>query len=223
MKILKEDFYGRKTLTVAKELLGKYLIHEVNGILIGGKIVETEGYLGVNDKGAHVYGGRKTERVMPLYAKEGTAYIYTIYGMYLCLNAITEREGEPQGVLIRGVEPLFGLEQMSFNRNKKSYTELTKKEILNLTSGPSKLCIALDITKDLNNKLLWDGELFIVEKDDEIKKILEIKESKCGKIIKSKRIGIDYAEEAKDFLYRFYYNDNPYVSKKDKMFQKEIL
>lgn len=216
MKVLKADFYGRKTLVVAKELLGKYLIHEVSGRLIGGKIVETEGYLGVEDKAAHVYGGKKTERVMPLYAKEGTTYIYSIYGMYLCLNAITEREGEPQGVLIRAIEPLMGLDTIAFNRNKKSYKELTNKEILNLTSGPAKLCISLDITKNLNNKLLWNGELYIVDKDDDIKKLLEVNESKCGKIVKSKRIGIDYAKEAKDFLYRFYYNDNPYVSKKDK-------
>lgn len=74
----------------------------------------------------------------------------------------------------------------------------------------------LVVAKNLNNKLLWNGELYIVDKDDDIKKLLEVNESKCGKIVKSKRIGIDYAKEAKDFLYRFYYNDNPYVSKKDK-------
>ena len=216
MEILKEDFYGRKTLQVAKELLGKYLIHEVDRKIIGGKIVETEGYLGVLDKGAHVYGGKRTPRVMPLYGKEGTVYIYTIYGMYVCLNAITEREGEPQGVLIRAVEPLMGLDFMAKQRNNKKYDELTKKEILNLTSGPSKLCIALDITKKLNNTMFFGGEMYIANKDEELKKLFEVKEEKCGKIVKSKRIGIDYAEEAKDFLYRFYYEDNPYVSKKDK-------
>ncbi|MBE6050641.1 MAG: DNA-3-methyladenine glycosylase [Clostridium sp.] len=216
MKILKEDFYGRKTLLVARELLGKYLIHEVDGKVIGGKIVETEGYLGVLDKGAHVYGGKKTPRVMPLYGKEGTAYIYTIYGMYVCLNAITEREGEPQGVLIRAIEPLIGLDFMAKMRSKKSYNELTKKEILNLTSGPSKLCIALDITKRLNNTMFFGGEMYITEKDEELEKLFEVKEESTGKIVESKRIGIDYAEEAKDFLYRFYYEDNPYVSKKDK-------
>ena len=120
MKILREDFYGRSTLKVAKELLGKYLIHEVDGEIIGGKIVETEAYCGITDKGAHVYGGKKTLRTMPLYGQEGTVYIYTIYGMYVCLNAITQREGEPQGVLIRGLEPLIGLDFMADKKGKKT-------------------------------------------------------------------------------------------------------
>jgi len=217
VKILREDFYGRNTLKVAQELLGKFLIHEVDGEIIGGKIVETEAYCGITDKGAHVYGGKKTLRTKTLYEQEGTAYIYSIYGMYVCLNAITEREGEPQGVLIRGLEPLMGLDFMASKRSKKNYNELLKKEVLNLTSGPSKLCMALDITKRLNNTLFWDGEMYITQKDEELKALFEIRESTCGKIIKSKRIGIDYAKEAIDYLYRFYYEDNPYVSKKDKV------
>lgn len=216
MKILKEEFYERKTLKVARELLGKILIHEVNGKVIAGKIVETEGYLGVNDKGAHVYGNKKTPRVMPLYGPGGTVYIYTIYGMYVCLNAITERKGEPQGVLIRAVEPLIGLNFMAQMRSKKNYKELTKKEIINLTSGPSKLCIAMDISKKLNNTMFWGGEMYIAESDNELRNMYEIDEADCGEIVESKRVGIDYAEEAKDYLYRFYYKDNPYVSKKDK-------
>lgn len=217
IKILRENFYGRDTLKVAKELLGKYLIHRVNGQIVGGKIVETEAYCGITDKAAHVYGGKKTLRTIPLYGQEGTVYIYSIYGMYVCLNAITEREGEPQGVLIRAIEPLIGLDFMSNKRSKKKFHELSKKEILNLTSGPSKLCIAFDITKSLNNTLFWDGEMYIAEKDETLKSLFEIGESLCGKIIKSKRVGIDYAEEARNYLYRFYYESNPYVSKKDKI------
>lgn len=217
MNILEDNFYNRDTLVVARELLGKILVHKIDNKIVAGKIVETEGYLGVKDKAAHVYGGKKTPRVMPLYGPPGTAYIYQIYGMYVCLNAITKEEGEPQGVLIRAVEPLIGLNYMSSNRNDKSYIELTKKERLNLTSGPSKLCMAMDITKKLNNTMLLGGELFIIEADDNIKEIYETKEEVCGDIVESKRIGIDYAEEARDYLYRFYYRDNPYVSKKDKV------
>ena len=216
MIILNEKFYGRRTLDVAVDLLGKYLIHNINGQLVGGKIVETEAYTGVTDKAAHVYGGRKTERVLPMYGRAGTSYVYRIYGMYNCLNAITEREGEPQGVLIRAVEPLIGLDYIANMRYKKNFNELDKKQKLNLTSGPSKLCMALDIDKRLNNILLFEGDLFICELDNELKALFQIEEAKTGDIIKSKRIGRDYAEEAKDFLYRFYYNDNPYVSKKDK-------
>ncbi|SFU68457.1 DNA-3-methyladenine glycosylase [Clostridium sp. DSM 8431] len=216
MEVLREEFYGRKTLKVAKELLGKILVREIDGKIVAGKIVETEAYLGVTDKAAHVYGGKKTERLIPMYGQGGTAYVYNIYGMYACLNAITESVGEPQGVLIRAVEPLIGLDYMANRRCKKPYKKLTKKEDLNLTSGPSKLCMAMDITKRLTNTILFDGEMYIVKNDSEIKRMFEKKESPCGKIIKSKRIGIDYAEEATDYLYRFYYEDNPYVSKKDK-------
>lgn len=215
MKILKSEFYLRDTITVAKNLLGKILIHKIDNILVGGKIVETEAYLGINDKAAHVYGGRKTPRVMPMYGPPGNGYIYSIYGKYVCLNAITQEVGTPQGVLIRAVEPLIGLKYISRFRFDKEYNELTKKEILNLTSGPSKLCLALKITKEQNNKMLND-ELMIIENDDDAKKLFEIKEDLEGKIVESKRIGIDYAEEAKDYLYRFYYKDNSFVSKKDK-------
>lgn len=217
MEILNEEFYTRNTIDVSKDLLGKFLIHEIDGKYIGGKIVETEAYTGVLDKAAHVYGGRKTPRVMPMYNKGGTAYIYSIYGMYYCLNSITEKEGEPQGVLIRGIEPLLGLDYIAKKRYKKKYETLTKKEMLNLTSGPSKLCIALDIDKRLNNKPLYDNELFIANRDKDIVNLLEKEEDKTGKIIASKRIGIDYAEEARDYLYRFYYKDNSYVSKKDRL------
>ena len=146
--------------------------------------------------------------------KPGNAYIYSIYGMYYCLNAITVKEGEPEGVLIRAIEPLIGLDYISEKRCNKKYIELNKKERLNLTSGPSKLCLALNLNKNQNDKLLWDNSLFIADYDKELEKLIENKEEKTGKIIEAKRIGIDYAEEAKDYLYRFYYEDNPYVSKK---------
>lgn len=216
MEILKEDFYERKTLKVAKELLGKILIHEVDGKLIGGKIVETEAYLGEFDKASHAYGNRRTPRTMPLFGRGGTVYIYSIYGMYVCLNAIAEEEGNAKGVLIRAVEPLLGLDFMANKRNKKKFSELSKKEWLNLTSGPSKLCIAMDIKKDLNNTLFWGGEMYIVKNDKEIKTLFENKECKCGKVVRTTRIGIDYAEEARDYLYRFCYEDNPFVSVKPK-------
>lgn len=221
MDILEQEFYERNTIKVAKELLGKYLIHNDNGTIVGGKIVETEAYTGVTDKAAHVYGGKKTNRVVPMYGCGGTSYIYSIYGMYVCFNAITEKEGTPCGVLVRAVEPVIGLEYMAEKRNKKSYAELSNKEILNLTSGPSKLCIALGISKKQNNTLLFDSELFICSKDNELSNLFERKLDKCGKIVKSKRIGIDYAEEARDYLYRFYYEDNPFVSVKDKKIKKD--
>lgn len=216
LEILEKNFYERDTITVAKDLLGKYLVHNINDKIIGGKIVEVEAYTGINDKAAHVYGGKKTPRVMPMYGEAGNTYIYSIYGKYVCLNIITVKKGEPQGVLIRAIEPLFSLNEISNYRFNKSYKELTKKEILNLTSGPSKLCIALNITKELNDKLIGENNLYLLKDSKSLKEILEKEEEPEGSIIASKRIGIDYAMEARDYLYRFYFKDNPYVSVKDK-------
>ncbi|MCR1971211.1 DNA-3-methyladenine glycosylase [Clostridium cochlearium] len=203
MKI-KRMFYARSALEVAKDLLGKTIVHKVDGVTLKGKIVETEAYIGAIDKASHAYGGKKTERVMPLYGKPGTAYVYLIYGMYHCFNVITKIEGEAEGVLIRAIEPLEGIEKMAHLRYKKSISEISKTQFKNLTTGPGKLCIALNIDKNNNKQdLCNEGTLYIEYNDKERFNIVE-----------SKRIGIDYAEEAKDFLWRFYIEDNPWVSKK---------
>ena len=201
---LAEEFYARETLQVAKELLGKMIVHELNGVKIKGRIIETEAYIGPIDKACHAYGEKRTPRTEPLYGKPGTAYVYFIYGMYHCFNVITKEEGSPEGVLIRAVEPIEGLEEMSKQRFVKSYSELTKAQIRNLTSGPSKLCIAFNINKECNKKDLCASNLYIEEPQGTDK----------FHIVKTKRIGIDYAEEAKDFLWRFYVKDNPWVSAK---------
>ena len=216
LDILEKSFYERDTITVAKNLLGKYLVHKVNNRILGGKIVEVEAYTGIKDKAAHVYGGKKTPRVMPMYGEAGNTYIYSIYGKYVCLNIITVKKGEPQGVLIRALEPLFSLDEIAYFRFKKDYKDLTRKEILNLTSGPSKLCMALNITKELNNQLIGENNLYLLKNCENTKSMIEKEEEAEGNIVASKRIGIDYAMEAKDYLYRFYYQDNPYVSVKDK-------
>ena len=199
---LNRNFYSRDTLTVAKELLGTILVHNIDGQMLTGKIVETEAYLGVTDKAAHAYGGRRTKRVETMYGPPGTAYVYIIYGMYYCFNIITVEEGVPEGVLIRGIEPLEGIDQMSINRFGKPYEALTKYQKNNLTNGPGKLSMAFNINKTL-------------DKEDLCKDRLYLRESQDGNfnIIQATRIGIDYAEEARDFLYRFYIEGNPYVSK----------
>lgn len=203
MKI-ERKFYERSALEVAKDLLGKIIVHKVEGITLKGKIVETEAYIGAIDKASHAYGGKKTERVMPLYGRPGTAYVYLIYGMYHCFNVITKVEGEAEGVLIRAIEPLDGKEKMSYLRYKKPVSEISKTQFKNLTTGPGKLCIALNINKNNNEEDLCGEEDLYIEYSNE----------KKFNIIESKRVGIDYAEEAKDFLWRFYIEDNPWVSKK---------
>lgn len=104
MKILSRDFYNRDSVIVAKELLGKMLIREINGEKACAKIVETEAYMGIGDKAAHSYGGRRTSRVEVMYGKPGVSYVFMIYGMYHCFNVVTREEGIPQAVLVRAAE-----------------------------------------------------------------------------------------------------------------------
>lgn len=206
MNKISEDFYNRSSLIVAKELLGKILIHKIEGegLELWGRIVETEAYKGPLDKAAHSYNNRRTKRTEVMFGPGGKAYIYFIYGMYDCMNVVCAEEDIPEAVLIRGVEPLKGIEEMSFNRYGKSYDFLTKKQKINLTNGPGKLCRAMGITRKLNGLDLQGQELFILNSP-------RIEEEN---IIAAKRIGIDYAEEAKDFLWRYYIKDNTFVSKK---------
>ncbi|MNM24424.1 3-methyladenine DNA glycosylase [compost metagenome] len=203
---LERDFFARDTLIVAKELLGKVIVREIDSVRLSGKIVETEGYIGSIDKASHAYGGKKTPRVEPLYGEPGISYVFSIYGMYECFNVISKEKGSPEGILIRAVEPIDGLEKIAQNRFRKSYDTLTAKEIKNLTNGPSKLCIALDINKKVHNfmDLVISKELYIEDGD-----IIN-----SSDIVETTRVGIDYAEEAVDFPWRFYVKNNIYVSKK---------
>lgn len=199
---LDRDFYNRDTLIVAREVLGKILVHNIDGKILKGKIVETEAYLGLRDKAAHSYGGKQTNRVKTMYGQPGRAYVYIIYGMYYCLNIVTEKEGVPEAVLIRGIEPLEGIDEMSKNRFGKPFAHLTKYQKKNLTNGPGKLSMALNIDRSLDKEDLCGDKLY-----------LETALEGDFNIIQTTRIGIDYAEEAKYFPYRFYIEGNPYVSK----------
>ena len=202
--IIEKDFYQRDALTVAKEILGDYLVREVDGRRIKSIIVETESYIGASDKACHAYNYKKTERTKPLFEEGGIAYVYFIYGLYHCLNIVTNIKDEPEAVLIRAVEPIDNLDYLSNVRFSKSYDELTKSQKKNLTNGPSKLCTALNITKKENYMEFYKEGILYIESNP----------NKNFEIVETTRIGIDYAEEAKDFPWRFYIKDNMYVSKK---------
>ncbi|AEB75597.1 3-methyladenine DNA glycosylase [Clostridium botulinum] len=202
MNKLNHKFYKRNTIEVAKELLGKYIVIDEKNEKMIAKIVEVEAYLGINDKAAHSYGGRKTERTKVMYEDGGCVYIFRIYGMYNCLNIVTSHKEIPEAVLIRAVEPISNIDKFILNRFKKSFNELTKYQQKNITNGPGKLCIAMNITKELNGEDLTLDKIYILDNKEEFE------------IVSSQRIGIDYAEEAKDYLLRFYIKDNKYVSKK---------
>ena len=176
---------------MGKDLLGRYLIRKTSNGSIIGKIIEVEVYLGPKDKASHCYNYKKTEKTRIMYMKPGTLYVYYIYGTYFCLNVITEQEEIPCAVFIRKLYPIDGIELMIENRNGK-----VGKNYKNLVDGPSKLCMAMNITKEQFNgedSCAKNSELFFTEGE----KIDE------NKILLGKRIGIDYAEDDKDRLLRF--------------------
>lgn len=201
---LNREFYNRPTLNVAKELLGKNLVHYINGNRLVGKIVEVEAYIGAIDKAAHSYNNKITDRTKVMFGPAGYAYVYLIYGMYNCMNVVTQEEGEAAAVLIRAIEPIEGTDIMANNRYKMSIAELTKKQLINLTNGPGKLCMAMGISRDNNNMDLCSNILWVEEPDV----------SERFEITTTTRVNIDYAEEAIDFPWRFYIKDNIFVSKK---------
>lgn len=205
-----KEYFKKDGLELAKSILGKYLIRSYDGKIIVTKIVETESYMGINDKGAHVYGDKRSERTKPLYLEGGRIYVYLIYGMYYCLNISANKENVPECVLIRAVEPIKGIEEISFNRFKKEYRDLTTYQRKNISNGPGKLCMALKIDKNLNAKSILENELYISDfYYEEDKKVCSNEQID---IQTSKRINIDYAQEAKDYLWRFFIKDNKYVS-----------
>ncbi|MFL0248115.1 DNA-3-methyladenine glycosylase [Candidatus Clostridium stratigraminis] len=204
MEKLNRDFYMRDSVTVAKDLLGNYLVHKVEGKEIIGKIVEVEAYMGPDDKAAHSYNNRRTERNEVMYGLGGFSYVYFIYGMYHCMNVVVEKIGKPQAILIRALEPIFNINTMAVNRYNKSIEELSKSEVKGLTNGPGKLCRALKIDRKENAKDLCGDELYIMS-DENIATF---------EMVSTTRVNIDYAEEAALYPWRFYIKNNPYISKK---------
>lgn len=201
MSKLSPEFYARDTLTVARELLGKYLVRVGPSGLLAGRILETEAYTGPEDKACHTYGGRRTPRTEVMFGPPGRAYIYFIYGMYHCLNFVTEPEGTPCAVLIRSLEPALGLDGIARLRFKKPYAALISAQRKNLLNGPGKLCRGMDITRALNGADLAGDTLYVCDSSAH----LGLPEPPSRPVACGPRIGIDYAEEARDWPYRFYY------------------
>lgn len=201
LKSLELNFFKRDARLVAKDLIGKIIIRKYDNNTLIARIVETEAYIGKIDKASHAYNYKRTPRTETLFSEAGIIYVYKIYGMYNCMNIVTGDKDDPQGVLIRAIEPISGLDIMTLNRFNKTLDSITKKEFLNLTSGPGKLCIAMNIDKSLNAHSIFSNEISLYE--DGFNNF---------EIVHAKRIGIDYAEEAVDFLWRYYIKDNKFVS-----------
>lgn len=181
MRKLPRTFYDRDTVVVAKELLGKLLVHRVAGEERIGRIVEVEAYVGPHDLASHSSKGL-TARTKVMFGPPGHAYVYLIYGMYHCMNVVTEREGHGAAVLLRAVEPVLN--------------------ISGRTNGPGLLCRAMGITRHLGGHDLLSDDFFVSEPDEVAK----------FSVVKRPRVGVDYAGKWAGKLLRFYIKDNPFVS-----------
>jgi len=197
LKKLDIRFYDRRNvLQIARELLGKILVTQWDGIHSSGRIVETEAYAGVNDRASHAFGGRRTARSEDLYGAPGTAYVYICYGMHHLFNVITNKKNIPHGILIRALEPLEGVDHM-LHRTGKTVADYT------LTKGPGNLARALGMTKLHSGANLISEEIFIV--DDGLRYPKD-------QIAMTSRIGVESAREDAELPYRFIVKGSPYVS-----------
>lgn len=197
MKKLPRKFYScNNTLEIAQDLLGKILVvPDQNGKRVSGVIVETEAYQGPEDKAAHSFNNRKTKRTEVMYDEGGIAYVFFVYGMYFQFNVVVGIKDRPHAILIRAVEPHEGVEIMRKRRGKMPDE--------NLTSGPGKLCMALNIDKGMNGENLTGNSVWIEEGNN----------TSGSDIASSTRIGIDYAEEYVGKPWRFWLERNPYISR----------
>ena len=203
MAKLPRQFYERNTLQVARELLGKRMVHHAPEGESSGKIVEVEAYIAPEDKASHAYGGLRSSRTEIQYGPGGYAYVYLIYGMYHCFNVVTNKAGCPEVVLIRALEPVEGIELMQKRRRGRTgSSEADGRKIASLCKGPGRLCQAMAITREHNGIDLCGATLYL---EDEGPQNFQIETSP--------RINIDYAAEYRFKPWRFFIAGNPYISK----------
>lgn len=201
MPKLPYSFYQNDDVNdLALQLLGKLLFTRIDGELTGGIIVETEAYKGIEDKASHAYGGRFTKRTQVMYEEGGLSYVYLCYGIHHLFNVVTAPKGTPHAVLIRGIEPLEGINTMLRRRSMASLKP-------NITAGPGALSKALGIDKGLNAKDLLGDEIWI---EDGGPVFLS------DQIVLSTRVGVDYAGDHALLPWRYYVKGNKFVSKPNK-------
>lgn len=183
-KKLIRSFYTKPTLKVARNLLGKYIIRKAGKKELAGKIIETEAYLGPQDRASHAFGGKKTQRNRAEYLIGGHIYIYLVYGMYWQMNISTCEAGKPECVLIRAIEPVSDNQELK-TQNSKRKTTTQNLKLLKLIDGPGKVCRWLKLNKSFYGEDLTKSKRIWLEDRG--------KEIKPCQILRTRRIGIDYA------------------------------
>jgi len=201
LKLREEYYLNEDVVSLAKDLLGKILYTKIDNEITAGIIVETEAYFGIKDKASHAYGGRRTNRTETMYGNGGIAYVYLCYGMHNLFNIVSSKENDPHAVLIRGIEPLIGIDIIEQRRNMPH----TKGAI---SAGPGSAAKALGIDKTFNAKNLTGDEIWI--EDHAIR-------YKDEDIAATPRVGIAYAKEHALLPWRFFVKGNKYVSKPNKV------
>lgn len=198
MKKLPARFYANPdVIAIAKALLGKVLVTNIDGIYTAAMIVETEAYAGVGDRASHAFGGRNTNRTQVMYRHGGVAYVYLCYGIHHLFNVVTNLEGTPHAVLVRAAQPLNGVDAMLHRRGKEKLTPA-------LTAGPGAMSAALGVTTALTGTSLLSEELYIEDRGIVIGE---------AEIVTGTRVGVAYAKEDALQPYRFWIKGNQYVSK----------
>lgn len=192
MKLTRE-FYLRSGLEVARDLIGKQLVHRTPQGITSGLIVEAEAYMGHMDAAAHSYRSSRTGRTAVQYGPGGYAYLFTIYGMHLCMNVVANVEECPEAILIRALQPVEGIDLMQSRRKQK--------DVRLLCNGPGKLTQALGIEKRHYGADLCGDELYIEHTD-----------IPAPPVSATKRINIDYSGEAIEYPWRFVWTDHPCIS-----------
>jgi DNA-3-methyladenine glycosylase len=202
---LPREFYARPTLDVARELLGKVLVHHRRGVITSGMIVEVEAYIGESDPACHAAPG-PTKRNAPLYGPPGIAYVYLNYGIHALMNAVTEAEGAPAAVLIRALDPIDGIPVMRMRRAKamkgRRAADRASIDEKALCRGPGNLTMAMGIDLDDNRTDLCGDRLYIEDRGLTI-----------GRIRKGPRIGIRVAMTRP---WRFFIAGHPAVSARNR-------
>lgn len=196
--------FAHDSKTIAQSLIGATLVRILeDGTRLSGMIVETEAYLGVRDKAAHSYGGRRTARTEPMYGQPGTAYVYFTYGMHHCMNVVCGAVDEPVAVLLRGLEPLEGADMIRANRERGGRRKSPLRD-RDLCSGPAKLCQGFGVDRGLSGiDLVHSGAMWIEHAPN--------RTGGAG-LVNSARIGVGYAEEWAAKPLRWHLEGNRHVS-----------
>lgn len=196
-KLSREFYQSQDVVKLSQALLGKFIVTDLNGMRTAGMIVETEAYKGAEDKASHAFNNRYTKRTETMYEAGGVAYVYLCYGLHHLFNVVTAPKGCPHAVLIRAIEPIEGLDIMLARR-------AMAKVLPRLTAGPGALSKALGITTAINGSLLTSKSIWL---EDRGIKVVN------NNILKTPRVGIDYADDHRDLPWRFRVKNSQWTSK----------